>query len=71
MLSPQGTNLVLGQFVASVLRVPSMPLDSGCLGVTSSRAGHLISLGLTILNEYCEMNNNNTYSIGLFHGLQM
>ena len=64
-------NLVLGQFVASVLRVPSMPLDSGCLGVTPSRAGHLIYLGLTILNEYCEMNNNNTYSVGLFHGLQM
>ena len=67
MLSSQGTNLVPGQFAASVLRVPSKPLDSSCLGVTPSRAGHLIALSLTILN--CEMNNNNTYRIGLFQGL--
>ena len=46
-----------------------MPLDSGCLGVIPSRAGHLIALGLTILN--CEMNSNNTYRVGLFQGLQM
>ena len=67
MLSPQGVNFVLGQFLASVLRVPSMPLESGCLGVTPSRAGHLIALGLTVLN--CEMNSNDAYRVGLFQGL--
>ena len=44
-----------------------MPLESGCLGVTPSGAGHLIALGLTILT--CEMNSNDTYRVGLFQGL--